>query len=244
MSAHESAPNSAPDAAPTSSADVIDDCWNRIGVHGDGSCERLAAHVHCRNCPVYSAAAVRILDRERPRASEVETLALVARMAEAKSQRERELGESIFLFRVGTEWLGLPMHALDEVADLRRIHSLPHRRNSVVLGLANVRGELLVCVSLGEQLGIESGADSTAINRMWLAHKRLLVLRRQGQRLACPVDEVHGNERFLATDHEPVPSTVARASASYSRALLRWESNAVGLLDDELLFNALNRSLA
>ncbi|HBP1772226.1 TPA: chemotaxis protein CheW, partial [Pseudomonas aeruginosa] len=35
----------------------VDDCWNRIGVHGDKSCERLAEHVHCRNCEVYAAAA-------------------------------------------------------------------------------------------------------------------------------------------------------------------------------------------
>ncbi len=36
---------------------AIDDCWNRIGVRGDGSCPELKRHIHCRNCPVYSAAA-------------------------------------------------------------------------------------------------------------------------------------------------------------------------------------------
>ncbi|HCF6871985.1 TPA: chemotaxis protein CheW, partial [Pseudomonas aeruginosa] len=41
----------------------VDDCWNRIGVHGDKSCERLAEHVHCRNCEVYAAAATYLLDR-------------------------------------------------------------------------------------------------------------------------------------------------------------------------------------
>ena len=35
---------------------AIDDCWNRIGVLGDGSCPRLAEHIHCRNCPVHAAA--------------------------------------------------------------------------------------------------------------------------------------------------------------------------------------------
>ncbi len=41
----------------------VDDCWNRIGVRGDKTCERLAEHVHCRNCPVHAAAANRLLDR-------------------------------------------------------------------------------------------------------------------------------------------------------------------------------------
>ena len=35
----------------------LNDCWNKIGVRGDGSCPELARHVHCRNCPVYSASA-------------------------------------------------------------------------------------------------------------------------------------------------------------------------------------------
>ncbi len=44
-------------------AQAIDDCWNRIGIHGDKTCPLLADHIHCRNCAVYSAAATRLLDR-------------------------------------------------------------------------------------------------------------------------------------------------------------------------------------
>ena len=36
-------------------AQAIDDCWNRIGIHGDKSCPLLSNHIHCRNCAVYSA---------------------------------------------------------------------------------------------------------------------------------------------------------------------------------------------
>jgi Magnesium chelatase, subunit ChlI len=31
------------------------DCWNQIGVFGDGTCPELAKVIHCRNCPVYAA---------------------------------------------------------------------------------------------------------------------------------------------------------------------------------------------
>ena len=61
---------SSPDALDTAGLDLtltdtqaIDDCWNRIGIHGDKSCPLLAEHIHCRNCSVYSAAATRLLDR-------------------------------------------------------------------------------------------------------------------------------------------------------------------------------------
>src|SRR5437588_4360 len=40
---------------------VIDDCWNRIGIGGDRTCPELAVHIHCRSCPVFSAAARRVV---------------------------------------------------------------------------------------------------------------------------------------------------------------------------------------
>jgi len=132
---------------------------------------------------------------------------------------------------------------VDEVADLRAIHSLPHRRSGVVLGLANVRGELIVCVSLAQLLGIEAQPAESGPRVRRQALRRLLVVRERGMRLAFPVDEVHGTHRYDQAELKPAPSTVARATASYSRAVLPWQAHAVGLLDDELLFHSLNRNL-
>lgn len=221
-------------------ATAIADCWNKIGVHGDGSCKELLIHVHCRNCPVYSAAAGRVLDRERPTAGLEDATRLFAAGKLGQDRADR----SAFLFRIGGEWLALATGVLDEVADLRAIHSLPHRRSGVVLGVANVRGELLVCVSLAQLIGIEPVLESQAPRSQRLAHRRLLVVRNDGGRLAFPVDEVHGTQRFDEQDLKPVPTTVAKAAASYSRATLSWHEHAVGLLDEELLFHSLNRSLA
>jgi chemotaxis-related protein WspD len=217
---------------------VIDPCWNRIGVHGDASCGELAVQVHCRNCPVYSRGALALLDRAR-----VHDLEEVARLFAADKQEQSRGAHSAFLFRVGGEWLGIATSAIDEVADLRMIHSLPHRRSGVVLGLANVRGELLVCVSLAQLLGIEPKVEDASPRERRQALRRLLVLRDRGLRLAVPVDEVHGTQRYDDAELKPAPSTVARAADSYSRAVLGWDGHAVGLLDEELLFHSLNRNL-
>ena len=40
----------------------IEDCWNKIGVWGNQECPELERVIHCRNCPVYSSAAARLLD--------------------------------------------------------------------------------------------------------------------------------------------------------------------------------------
>src|ERR1700733_11671904 len=42
------------------------DCWNHIGVAGDRSCPELETFIHCRNCPVFSAAARTFFDRPAP----------------------------------------------------------------------------------------------------------------------------------------------------------------------------------
>ena len=223
---------------------LIDDCWNRIGVHGDGSCPLLAEHVHCRNCPVYSAAAIRVLDRERPLDAAAGTLDQISRMFASDKLQARRGALSAFIFRVGNEWLALPTVVLEEVAELRAIHSLPHRRSGVVLGLANVRGELLVCLSLAQLLGIDSSSRAVPASGARATQQRLLVVNNQAGRLVLPVDEVHGTHRYDDSDARPVPTTVAKASATYSRSLLAWRDHAVGLLDADLLFHSLERNLA
>jgi len=69
------------------------------------------------------------------------------------------------------------------------------------------------------------------------------VIRRDAVRVVCPVDEVHGIHHFQQRDLKEVPTTVARATVAYSTALLSWRGRSVGVLDDELVFYTLARSL-
>ena len=217
----------------------IDDCWNRIGVQGDHSCPELERHVHCRNCPVHARAARTLLDRAPP----VDYLADWTRHVARAPVVEEADTLSVLIFRIGAEWLALPTSVLEEVAEQRPIHSLPHRRNRLVRGVVNVRGELLVCVALGELLGTDSAGPSVR-KGTGVVHERLLVVSREGSRLACPADEVHGVERFPRAAVRAVPATVGQAPRAYTTGVLQWRDRAVGHLDDERLFSALNRSLA
>ena len=214
-------------------------CWTTVGVRGDASCPELKQYVHCHNCPVYSAGAMQLLDRDLPLEDRARWTGQIAR---PKPVKELDT-QSIVIFRVGSEWLALPAPCVTEVANLRPIHSLPHRPSGVVLGLASVRGELLICVSIGQMLGLEPsvGVDQK-IDRT--AHPRLLVIRHEQVRAVCPVDEVHGIHRFHPRELMEVPATIARATATYSKALLPWHEHSVGLLDAELLFHSLKRSVA
>lgn len=216
----------------------LNDCWNKIGVRGDGSCPELEHHVHCRNCPVYSASAAKLLDADLPAGHLAEWTGHFSNerpVEEANTQ-------SVVIFRIGTEWLALPTAVFEEVAALRPMHTLPHRRSGIVLGLANVRGRLLVGVSLGDVLGLEK-VSSQKREKARTQHGRLLVISREGHRLVFPVDEVHGIHRSQPRELTEVPATVAKATATYTKAVLAWRDKTVGCLDDQLLFYTLNRSL-
>ena len=219
--------------------EIITDCWNKIGVRGDSSCKELEQAIHCRNCRVYSNAAANLLDGEPP----ADYIAHWTEQARQPKGRAERATVSVLIFRIGTEWLAVQTTALTEIASLRPIHSIPHRRNGVVLGLTNIRGELLVCVSLREILNVDSAPDADAGTLRSIAG-RLLVMQRDGARAVCPVDEVHGIERFFARDLGSVPATVAGAAAKYTCATLTWAKHTVGLLDEQILFSAVNRSVA
>jgi chemotaxis-related protein WspD len=206
-------------------------CWKSIGITGDGSCVRLVQYIHCRNCPVYEAAAAQLLDVEAPPHYIQEWTDLIA--AETRVMNIETL--AVVIFRVGTEWLALPATVFKEVAADRLVHSLPHRRNATLLGLVNIRGELLVCASLRHILGVELGAALASIPRM-------LVIQQNGDRTVCPVDEVHGIERLQVQTLKPVPATLSTAAITYTRGVLSWRQRSVGVLDAELLFHILNRS--
>ena len=216
---------------------AIKDCWNTIGVRGDSSCKELVQHVHCRNCPVYSKAAAHLLDREPP-ADYIAHWTEQARQAKGAAE---QAAISLLIFRIHSERLALPTRALTEIASLRSIHSIPHRRSGAMLGLANIRGELLVCVSLHELLRVQASQDGEQSER---AAARLLVIQRDGVRAVCPVDEVHGIERILERDLGPAPATVRGADAAYTRALITWRTHTVGLLDEQMLFQGVLRSVA
>ncbi|HEY6645444.1 chemotaxis protein CheW [Povalibacter sp.] len=217
---------------------ALNDCWNRIGVRGDKSCVELKQHLHCRNCPTYSASARALLDvPSPPDYSDGWTSHFAQPSAQVK-----ELAHSVIIFRVGTEWLALPTVFCVEVADTRAMHCLPHRRTGAVLGITNVRGELLVCLSLAAILGLDASSPSEPTGRNGV--QRLLVLRRGTASVVFPVSEVHGVHRYGASELAQVPATVGKAQATYSQAVLPWRNTTVGILDAQLVFHTVDRSLA
>lgn len=219
----------------------IDDCWNRIGTRGDGSCPKLAEHTRCLNCPVFEQNAAALLDRPLDTADSA-----LADITTARSGAPEIASgtRSALVFRVADEWLALPTEALRHIDDVRPIHSLPHRRNGAVLGVVNIRGTLTVAASLANLLQIERTAHGrTDANTPRTGYTRMLVAAHQGDSAVFPVDEVDGVMRFPASAPMPVPATLAQATASHASGVLAWRATTVGLLEPGRVFDTLARSL-
>jgi chemotaxis-related protein WspD len=215
----------------------MESCWTVIGVRGDRSCPELPAHVHCRNCPVHAAAAVALLDA--PPAADY--LAEWSRHVAAPHEQVERGGTPLLVFRLASEWFALAAPVVEEVMRALPVHSVPHRRRDVVLGVTNVRGTLTPCVALATILAIDA-RPAAAGSRGW--QQRCLILRDESLRIACPVDEVSGLHRVREAELQDVPATIARAASTYTTRAFALDGRPVGILDHHTLLAALRRSLA
>jgi chemotaxis-related protein WspD len=216
---------------------VSDACWRHIGVAGDRSCPRLAQAVHCRNCEVFAAAGSQLFQREAPPGYLDSHTSELAKVEEATAAESL----SLLLFRIGPEWLALDARTVVEVVEPRTIHRVPHRTDRLLLGLANIRGELHLCISLRGLLGIDSTAPDATPEFASSAtpRQRLLVAEHGQDRWVFPLDEVEGVHRVSTGVMEELPHTVQRSPRYCSEALFSHGNKRVGMLSVTRLFQAL-----
>jgi len=228
---------------------ILNDCWNKIGVLGDRTCNELETVIHCYECPVYAAVGDSLLERE-PSADYLQDWINI--LGETPTSFEINEGNeaiirtseaiSIMIFRLGNEKLALPVRMLQEVTNACVIQPLPHRSNELFLGLVNIRGETLLCASLSQILHIEvvSQANST-VNAINL--QRMIVTGQGKDKWVFPIDEVHGIFRFHLNELQDAPVVITKAEEGYSKGIVHWEGQKVNYLDSELLFYTLNQKI-
>lgn len=207
-------------------------CWAKIGVEGDRSCPELVQFVHCRNCPTYSAGTRELLSRQPP----PDYLEMWSRLLGGRKDGGSEAGQPHVIFRVGQSWLALRATVLREVTAPAVVRLLPHRRSELLLGLSAIRGEIHLCASLHLLLG--EAATSFTVPTV-----RFLVAEHEGRSWVLPVDEMSGVEEFPEERVEPLPATLARTGGVYTRGIVKTSQGSTGVLDEGLLFSALERNI-
>ncbi|MBO0348523.1 purine-binding chemotaxis protein CheW [Phormidium pseudopriestleyi FRX01] len=239
---------------------MIEKCWNEIGIQGDRSCAELNTVIHCRNCSVYTRAGRNLLERDAPENYRAEWTNLLAQTPTPVTsdrntlpQLQRATAEffdplSLVIFRLGAEWLALAASTFQEITPPSPIHTLPHRSNEILLGLVNIRGELLPCISLSNLLGLErQGTHPKLLNQQGdltrVVYSRMVVVNIQGDIWVFSVDEIEGIHRCDRHLIEEVPSVVSKAPISYTKWIVNWRNKKINYLDEELVFSTLKRRI-
>lgn len=210
---------------------AFDDCWNSIGVwrRGEARCDKLDDVIHCYNCPTYAVAGRSLLDRAAPEDYEQEWTNVLAR---EKLIQEKNL-ESVVVFRLGAEWLSLPVSMIGEITLMRDIFDLPHNHNPKLRGIVNIRGELVICMSLGFLIGVDRPDEG------WLkadrSIQRLIMMREGSGYIVFPVSEVHGITRHHADELNIAPDTVKKKNLSFIKGIIKWQDHNVGCIDETAL---------
>ena len=216
-------------------------CWKRIGVWGKEQprCPLLEEVIHCRNCDVFTRAGRHLLDQDLTSDYRSEWTDVMA----AKKEEELFHTISVVLFRIETEWLSLRSQVFKEIINPERLHmhSIPHRKTPVLIGLINVNGEIHLCISLKELLGIETDAAPRKDERK--TYRRMMMMQGDNEVWVFPVNEIYGIHRVHPGTFQNVPVTVAKAQSTFTKGIFKWKKKHVAFLDDELLLFSLARSV-
>lgn len=94
--------------------------------------------------------------------------------------------EAMIVFRIGDEQIGVDINQVREVTEAQTPVPVP-RSPAFVIGLVNIKGEVLPVISLKKRLGI-SGEESGS---------RLLIVEDKGRLAGIEVDELLGTEKVI-----------------------------------------------
>ncbi|MGB0563032.1 MAG: chemotaxis protein CheW [Spirulinaceae cyanobacterium] len=215
-------------------------CWNQIGVWGDRTCATLTNVTHCQNCSVYSQSGRALLDRPPAEGYGSEWTEQLAKPRQQRQVGGRGETITLSIFRLGCEWLALPAGLIDQALNPSPVHSLPHRSDRILRGIVNVRGQLWLCVSLHELLGIATTETQTT-DRTPGCYPRLVVIQRQQETWAFETNELYGLHRCSRLDLHNAPTDRSQRLDSFTESILPWQSGNVSILNADLLFEALRQ---
>ena len=211
-------------------------CWKEIGIDGNGSCEKLTSIGHCRHCEEYSIMGRSLLNKKIPDGFKEYWTDIISKPKEI----EKAGTISLAVFKIGDEWLALKTVYFIEVVDSKTIHYVPYRSDKIFLGLVNISGELLLCISALEFFEVDRN-DSLIEQKK--ESKKMVVISNGSVRYVYPVDDFLGIFRIPPEDILKTPVTVSKSPNSFTIGVFNLTGKSIGLIDENILFDTLKKKL-
>jgi chemotaxis-related protein WspD len=223
---------------PTGDGESAAECWKRIGVFGDRSCERLAEEVHCRNCDVYCAGGRALLDRPMPE----DYLQDLTRQLAEQAPIHDDAVLTLVLFRLAGAWLALPSKTCTRTLPILKVVRVPGKRHPVFQGMVNAQGEIHLCVSLAPLLEQEMAKPVVDVSAR--VFPRMLETVLMGKSWIFMADEVVGSIDCAPASLKEVPEETGAVNEQLITGRFGWYGLKVALLDPDVLARRFEESLA
>ncbi len=152
------------------------------------------------------------------------------RRAESLAQgQEEEIiadAEALLLFRLGEEWYAFPIDGVREIYNDYAVTRIP-RVPDFILGVVNVRGEIVSVTDLGTMIRVPSRTqrvlDDVLPSAIIIANERCVT--------AVVVDEIGHIAEVPRGDVEPALSTLDRAQAEYVAGSVYLDGRLIGIVN-------------
>ncbi|MFV2066345.1 MAG: chemotaxis protein CheW [Pirellulales bacterium] len=161
-----------------------------------------------------------------------------ARVGQPMGTEPRKVAR-VLVCRLHGETLALPATDIDRVAHVAIVHRIPHRTNRVVRGIVNMGGELQLCGSLADLLGMTARADEASDDQ----RQRMVVLGRGRNRWSFLVDEVFGVAVYRLDHVRRPPMTVENARDCFVEAVISTTDRTATLLKTDRILSGFRAAL-
>ena len=129
-------------------------------------------------------------------------------------------------FRLGSEWFGIDVLKIQEIMNPLPRTSVPLAPDYVI-GLINVRGLIVSCISMKRRLGFPDDSYNDD-------HHNIIVNAQTGT-VRMVVDEIGDVIMADSIDVEEKPSTVATSAHDYIEGVIKMDSRLITFLNADLL---------
>ena len=137
------------------------------------------------------------------------------------------MAERDIIFLVGKEEYGLDVQGVTAIEQMTDIVPVPNAP-ACILGLMNLRGEVIPVYSLRKRFALEESTD--------MARNKLIVTRYEGKLIAFKVDEVMEMQDFPEEDISDTPVIARSAKTAYVRAVANKNGKLVLLLNPACMY--------
>ena len=156
----------------------------------------------------------------------------------SKEEEQIEVKEEIkeYLgFRLGSEWYLVDMHYVEEIVKPARISPLP-RQKSFVLGVMNIRGDIILNVDL-RQLLTQTATDLHE-------HSRIIFVKSQTDTTGFLADEVIGVQKLDTGDFQIGIATIQGEHGEFTEGLYNKDNRHFVWLNMERILSKIGERLA